>query len=99
MTHSTLLKPLAALAAGLLVLSCTKTVETQLSLSDMAANFEATGSLEKTVSVTSNADWTVTCPDAWVTVSPASGTGNGSFKITVAENVRYPQLDRDRQGR
>ena len=89
MTHSTLLKPLAALAAGLLVLSCTKTVETQLSLSDMAANFEATGSLEKTVSVTSNADWTVTCPDAWVTVSPASGTGNGSFKITVAENKTF----------
>ena len=89
MTHSTLLKPLAALAAGLLVLSCTKTVETQLSLSDMAANFEATGSLEKTISVTSNADWTVTCPDAWVTVSPASGTGNGSFKITVAENKTF----------
>ena len=89
MTHSTLLKSLAALAAGLLVLSCTKTVETQLSLSDMAANFEATGSLEKTVSVTSNADWTVSCPDAWVTVSPASGSGNGSFKITVAENKTF----------
>ena len=89
MTHSTLLKSLAAFAAGLLVLSCTKTVETQLSLSDMAANFEATGSLEKTVSVTSNADWTVSCPDAWVTVSPASGTGNGAFKITVAENKTF----------
>ena len=89
MTHSSFLKTLAAFAAGLLVLSCTKTMETVLSLSDLAANFEATGSLEKSVSVTSNADWTVSCPDAWVTVSPASGTGNGSFKITAAENKTF----------
>ena len=89
MTHSTLLKSLAAVAAGLLVLSCVKTVETVLSLSDLSANFEATGALEKTVSVTSNADWTVSCPDAWVSVSPATGTGNGAFKITVAEYDKF----------
>ena len=89
MTQSTLIKTLAAFAAGLLVLSCTKTVEAQLSLSDLAANFEASGSLEKTVSVTSNTEWTVSCPDAWVTISPSSGSGNGSFKITVAENKTF----------
>lgn len=89
MTHSSFLKTLAALTVGLWALSCTKPMETVLSLSDLAANFEATGSLEKTVSVTSNYDWTVSCPEAWVSISPASGTGNGSFKITVAENKTF----------
>ena len=90
MIHSSnTLKSLAAFVAGLLVLACTPTVIPELSLSDLAANFEATGSLEKSISVTSNVDWTVSCPDAWVTVSPASGTGNGSFKITVAANDKF----------
>ena len=90
MTHSsTLSKALAAVAAGVLALACTPTVIPELSLSDLAANFEATGSLEKTISVTSNVDWTASCPDAWVTVSPASGTGNGSFKITVTANDKF----------
>ena len=90
MIHSSnFLKTLMAFAAGLLVLSCTPTVIPELSLSDMAANFEAAGSLEKTISVTSNVDWTVSCPDTWVTVSPAAGTGNGSFKITVTANDKF----------
>ena len=89
MTQSAFFKNLAAFTVGLLALSCTKPMETVLSLSDLAANFEATGSLEKTVSVTSNYDWTVSCPDAWVTVSPATGTGNGTFKITVAESSAF----------
>ena len=89
MTHSSFLKSLAAVAVGLLALSCTKPMETVLSLSDLAANFEAAGSLEKTISVTSNYDWTVSCPEAWVTVSPAAGSGNGSFKITAAENTTF----------
>lgn len=89
MTKSFFLKTLAGFVAGLLVLACTPTVIPELSLSDLAANFEATGALEKTVSVTSNVDWTVSCPDAWVTVSPASGTGNGTFKISVQENKAF----------
>ena len=89
MTQSTFFKTLTAFAAGLLVLACTPTVIPELSLSDLAANFEATGALEKTVSVTSNVDWTVSCPDAWVTVSPSSGTGNGTFKISVQENKAF----------
>ena len=83
------LKTLMAFAAGLLVLACTPTVIPELSLSDLAVNFEASGSLEKNISVTSNVDWTVSCPDAWVTVSPASGTGNGSFKVTVTANDKF----------
>jgi hypothetical protein len=89
MNQSTLLKSLAAFAAGLLVLACTPTVIPELSLSDLAANFEASGTLEKTISVTSNVDWTVSCPDSWVTVSPTTGSGNGSFKISVQENKAF----------
>ena len=89
MTQSSFLKSVAAFAAGLLVLSCTKPMETVLSLSDLAANFEASGTLEKTISVTSNYDWTVSCPETWVSISPASGTNNGTFKITVAENKTF----------
>ena len=90
MKHATtFLKALAALAAGVLAFACTPTVIPELSLSDLAANFEATGVLEKTISVTSNVDWTVSCADAWVTVSPSSGTGNGSFKISVAAYDKF----------
>ena len=90
MIHSSnTLKALTAFMAGLLVLACTPTVIPELSLSDLAANFDASGSPEKNISVTSNVDWTVSCPDAWVTVSPTSGTGNGSFKITVTANDKF----------
>ena len=90
MIHSSnTLKALTAFVAGLLVLACTPTVIPELSLSDLAANFDASGPQEKNISVTSNVDWTVSCPDAWVTVSPTSGTGNGSFKITVTANEKF----------
>ena len=43
---------------------------------------------EVEVTVTSNTAWTVSVPEAcdWVTANPASGTGNGSFKLVAAEN-------------
>lgn len=83
------LKALTAFVAGLLVLACTPTVVPELSLSDLAASFDASGSPEKIISVTSNVDWTVSCPDTWVTVSPAAGTGNGTFKISVAAHDKF----------
>ena len=90
MIHSSkTLKALTAFVAGLLVLACTPTVIPELSLSDLAANFDASGSPEKSISVTSNVDWTVSCPDAWVTVSPTAGSGNGTFKITVTANDKF----------
>lgn len=89
MIKSTLLKSLAALAAGVLVLSCTKTKVTELSLSTLTANFEAAGALEQTITVTSNDLWTASCPDNWVTLSPESGEGDGSIKITVTENTGF----------
>ena len=91
MTQNTLIKTLAAVAAGLLALACTKPIETQLSLSEKAANFENAANLEKTVKVTCNVDWTVSCTESWVSLSPASGTGDGSFKITVTPNEAFSE--------
>lgn len=43
----------------------------------------------KTVDVTSNGNWKVAVPEdaAWVTVNPATGRGNKSVTVTVAENT------------
>lgn len=43
----------------------------------------------KTVDVTSNGNWKVAVPEdaAWVTVNPATGKGNKSVTVTVAENT------------
>ena len=40
-----------------------------------------------TVNVTSNTAWTVESNSNWCTVSPASGTDDGSFNIKVSENT------------
>ena len=42
-----------------------------------------------TVNVTSNLPWNVTSDAAWCEVSPSSGENDGSFDITVSENVSY----------
>ncbi len=40
-----------------------------------------------TITVTANVAWTVTSNESWLTVSPASGTDNGSFTATVSANA------------
>ena len=42
-----------------------------------------------TVNVTSNLPWNVASDAAWCEVSPSSGENDGSFDITVSENVSY----------
>lgn len=43
---------------------------------------------DKDVNVTANINWAVSSAASdWCTVSPASGTGNGSFKVTVKANT------------
>lgn len=44
---------------------------------------------EKSLTVTSNADWSVTVPSdaSWLTVSPLTGNGNGTVKVKAAANV------------
>ncbi len=84
-----LLRAAAVFMAGLMLFSCDKTQKvTELQLSEKTASFE-TGAGDKTISVTCNADWTVTCTADWITVDPKSGSGNGSFKISVPANESF----------
>ena len=46
-----------------------------------------------TVNVTSNGSWTVSTSGQWMKVSPSSGSGNGSFTVTI-----YPNSDTGRTG-
>lgn len=43
------------------------------------------------VAVTANVAWTVSSNQAWATVSPSSGTNNGTFALTVAANAATTQ--------
>lgn len=47
---------------------------------------ESTGG-DKDVNVTANINWTVSSGSNWCTVTPASGSNNGSFKVTVKPNT------------
>ena len=95
MTTKHILKSFAALAAGFLLLSCTQEEETELTLSVSVANFAATSASPVSVVVTSNADWTVSCTESWVEVSPAAGSNDGSFKISVKDNPAFSDRNAD----
>jgi hypothetical protein len=43
------------------------------------------------VTVTANVAWTVVSSQAWATVSPSSGTNNGTFSLSVAPNATTTQ--------
>ena len=58
-----------------------------LSVFPSTETFEATPSEAKTVTLSSNTDWKVTEKDEWITVSPASGTGNASLNLSVTRNT------------
>ena len=38
------------------------------------------------VHVTSNVDWSAATASDWITISPASGSGNGTIQVTLVEN-------------
>jgi hypothetical protein len=42
-----------------------------------------------TIEITSNLAWTATSNEPWCSVTPASGNGNGTLTITVAENIIF----------
>ncbi len=52
----------------------------------MSVSFNSSGG-SQTISVNSNADWTVLEESDWLSVSPASGSGDGSFVMTVTNNA------------
>ena len=86
MKVSTALKAAAAIAACLLLFSCKKEEKvTELSVSSRAVSFTADAG-EQTVTITSNSSWMVASTASWFTVSPTSGSGDGSFKIAVGAN-------------
>ncbi|MBR5298864.1 MAG: hypothetical protein IKU36_01300 [Bacteroidales bacterium] len=47
---------------------------------------------KKTVDITANCDWTVTAP-SWVSVDPASGSGNGQITLRAEKNEGLERKD------
>ena len=41
------------------------------------------------MNVTSNDSWTVSSNQSWCTVSPTSGSNNGTIKVTTSKNTSY----------
>ena len=62
------------------------TVTYTLSLSVSSLSTSPSGE-SKTVNVTSNDSWKVSSNQSWCTVSPSSGSNNGTVKITTAKNT------------
>ncbi|SFC99390.1 Alpha-tubulin suppressor, partial [Flexibacter flexilis DSM 6793] len=58
-----------------------------LSLSQASWYPTAAGSTQN-ITVSSNAAWTASSNASWLTISPSSGSGNGSFLLTVAANTQ-----------
>ncbi|MEN3324443.1 chondroitinase-B domain-containing protein [Mariniflexile soesokkakense] len=45
----------------------------------------------QTVTVTSNVNWVVSPDTSWITVTPTSGTNNGSFDVTTSQNTTFSE--------
>lgn len=58
-----------------------------LSLSPSSLGFTSAAG-DKSVTVSSNDDWNATSSESWCTVSPASGSGDGTLRITVIKNTQ-----------
>jgi len=58
-----------------------------LSVSALTASIGETEGSTTTVNVASNLAWTAVSDQSWLTVSPASGTGNGSLTFNAAKNT------------
>lgn len=54
------------------------------------SNFDAIEGVQ-TVTVTANVDWAVSSDSSWITVSPVSGSNNGTFDVTVSENTEFTE--------
>lgn len=78
-------KLLILLSACLLVLASCEP-EPVLSLDKTSVEFSEDGG-SQTVAVTANNDWTVTADNAFYTVSPLAGSGNGFITVTAQANT------------
>ncbi|MDR3269429.1 MAG: BACON domain-containing protein [Tannerella sp.] len=61
-------------------------VADELTVSESTLTFTASGGSQP-IAVTANVNWTAVSSDAWATVSPASGSDNGTVSITAAANT------------
>ncbi|MBO7133458.1 MAG: C10 family peptidase [Bacteroidales bacterium] len=61
-----------------------------LTVSPSSLSYTADGA-SKTVNVTSNTSWTATSSASWLTISPASGTNNGTITAVAAANTSSSQ--------
>jgi hypothetical protein len=57
-----------------------------LFLSKSSATFTAVGGVDH-VTISSDLTWTATSDQSWLTVNPASGTGNGQLTMTATQNT------------
>ena len=62
-----------------------KQITYTLDVSPSSLSFAAAGET-KNITVTSNDSWTVSSNQSWCTVSPSSGSNNGTIKVTAAAN-------------
>jgi hypothetical protein len=58
-----------------------------LSVAPGAVNVAAAANSADTFDITSNTSWTVTDNQSWLTVSPTSGSNNGTVTVTAQENT------------
>ena len=58
-----------------------------LSVSPSAVNVAAAANSAGTFNITSNTSWTVADNQPWLTVSPTSGSNNGTVTVTAQENT------------
>ncbi|WP_405205330.1 chondroitinase-B domain-containing protein [Aquimarina sp. LLG6339-5] len=65
--------------------TCSNTPPTDILTVSNIDDFSAS-SQSKTLTITSNVNWTISDNSSWITVSPLSGTNNGDATITVTAN-------------
>ena len=79
--------------ALLILVSCVKAPELTLT-SSSSLELSVDGS-SGSITFTANRDWTVSCSDSWVTVSPSKGTASdGTVTVTVRCNANTTYEDR-----
>lgn len=73
---------------GLFVMQ-TAMQKAEIDASPSSLNFSAEGGStnSKTITVKSNTSWTVNSNQSWCTVSPSSGSYNGTVEVTVQKNT------------
>lgn len=91
----------ALIAVSFLFVSCKKESDTRARavLTDVSfVDFPATGSAEQTIQVFADADWVSEAPE-WMTVTPSTGTGSMTVKITATDNIAPDgKMDSPRKG-